>query len=94
HVLAYFGLGIIAFRGTSLKPLLSWPSRYLQALGIAALYGVTDEYHQSFVPGRRCELYDWMADVLGAAVALSLIAILQFYRRKGGKRVERRRQGI
>jgi len=34
---------------------------------IAALYGVTDEVHQHYVPGRAMSFYDWLADVSGAA---------------------------
>ena len=33
---------------------------------IAASYGVFDEVHQLFVPGRSGDLYDWFADVSGA----------------------------
>ena len=32
-------------------------------------YGATDEWHQSFVPGRSTELADWIADTAGAAGA-------------------------
>ncbi len=33
---------------------------------LAALYGVIDEIHQSFVPLRDASFWDWLADVLGA----------------------------
>ncbi|MCL6519176.1 MAG: VanZ family protein [Armatimonadetes bacterium] len=91
HILAYFGLGILVFRGSLLWPLLSWPGIYTQTFGIIALYGITDEFHQRFVPGRRCELYDWIADIFGAALAVILIAFIRSYRRNGGKRIERGR---
>lgn len=45
---------------------------YLAGLGpvaavfVTALYGVTDEIHQMFVPGRSPELLDLVADILGA----------------------------
>lgn len=40
----------------------------------AILYGASDEWHQSFVPGRDSNVADWMADGVGAlAVALFLI---------------------
>jgi len=29
-------------------------------------YGLSDEWHQSFVPGRDASLWDWCADSLGA----------------------------
>ena len=40
----------------------------LAASGIAAVYAATDEFHQMFVPGRACDVADWLVDV--SAVAL------------------------
>ena len=37
---------------------------------IVAAYGASDEWHQSFVPGRSTEFEDWIADTVGAAVAI------------------------
>ncbi|MBF0584235.1 MAG: VanZ family protein [Magnetococcales bacterium] len=34
----------------------------------AAGFGATDEWHQSFVPGRQADLWDWVADAVGAAL--------------------------
>lgn len=36
---------------------------------LAAGYGITDEFHQWFVPNRSVEWTDWIADALGAAMA-------------------------
>jgi hypothetical protein len=41
------------------------------AVLLVSLFGATDEWHQSFTPGRRVELADWVADTLGAAVAVA-----------------------
>jgi len=35
---------------------------------LCLLYGMTDEYHQSFVPGREASIGDIVADVTGAAL--------------------------
>lgn len=51
------------------------------AWAIAAAFGITDEFHQSFVPGRSIELADWLADATGAAVAVLLYARWPAYRR-------------
>ena len=32
----------------------------------AALYGASDEWHQSFVAGRDASFFDWLADLFGA----------------------------
>jgi len=46
-----------------------------------ALYGGLDEYRQSFTPGRSVEFDDWLADALGAAVAVVLYQGWPAYRR-------------
>ena len=47
----------------------------LFAIVIASLYGVTDEFHQHFTPGRVPDAADWALDTIGATVgALALVA--------------------
>lgn len=40
----------------------------LVAIVLASLYSVTDEFHQSFVPGREPSMADWLAGTAGAAL--------------------------
>jgi VanZ family protein len=40
---------------------------------ICSLYGVTDEFHQYFIPNRDCEFWDWLADFAGIIIMLLLI---------------------
>jgi VanZ family protein len=42
------------------------------ALLASSAYGVTDELHQHFVPGRDVTLGDLLADVIGAAAGASI----------------------
>jgi VanZ family protein len=51
------------------------------AVLIASAYGASDEWHQSFVPGRNSELADWVADTAGAALAVALYLWCAPYRR-------------
>ena len=44
------------------------------ACAIASAYGVFDEWHQSFVPGRYASLTDVMLDVAGAVLGIWLAA--------------------
>lgn len=39
----------------------------MMSIILGAIYGASDEFHQSFVPGRSVELLDWLADCLGVA---------------------------
>ncbi|MBL8008093.1 MAG: VanZ family protein [Ignavibacteria bacterium] len=43
------------------------------ALLFTALYGLTDEIHQYFVPARSCEIYDWFADIAGATIVYAVM---------------------
>ena len=47
------------------------------AFGLTVLYGVSDEIHQSFVPGRTASERDLAMDALGAFLGLSLALLAQ-----------------
>lgn len=44
------------------------PVRHAVLLVVGAAYGLTDEWHQMYVPGRTPEVADWVADVCGLLV--------------------------
>ena len=71
HMLIYAILSLLTFRalhqGQGLPP---WTSAVL-AVVVASLYGVTDELHQYFVPDRKTDVLDWLADTAGACAALA-----------------------
>jgi len=46
------------------------------AVSLAVMYGVSDEVHQSFVPGRTADAADVAADAWGAGVAASVAWII------------------
>jgi VanZ family protein len=56
---------------------------------VASAFGVTDEFHQSFVPGRSAELADWVADSAGAAVAVVVYVGWPAYQRLLNHRLAR-----
>ena len=39
----------------------------------STIYGVTDEGHQYFVPPRQTDVFDLMADAIGAAVSAGVL---------------------
>lgn len=47
------------------------------AVILVSLYGVTDELHQRFVPGRQPDLLDWVADTVGAAIFVTGVWFLR-----------------
>lgn len=68
HMVEYAGLGVLMTRALALGGRgLSASASVAAALGLGALYGLSDELHQAFVPHRGADLLDWLADVAGAA---------------------------
>ena len=51
------------------------------AVLLVSLFGVSDEWHQSFTPGRSVEFGDWLADTTGAALAVTLYGYWGWYHR-------------
>jgi len=67
HSTAYLGLAIVVVRavaGGLMRPVR--PGSAVAAILITVLYGVSDEIHQMFVPGRSAETSDLVADAIGA----------------------------
>ncbi len=68
-------LGAYAVLGALVAGALAGRLGAARAIGLAALiaaaYGVTDEWHQSYVPGRDADPADWAADAVGAIAGAS-----------------------
>ena len=78
HFAAYFILGgylAIAFSVQERVPLLR---KYfiIAAIFTATVYGLIDEIHQAFIPGRFYELLDWVADIIGATVGSIIVGFI------------------
>jgi VanZ family protein len=75
-----FGLLATAILRTPLLKAGRWPQMLLAAL-IASGFGAFDEFRQSFTPGRSVEFADWLADSLGAILAVLVYARWSGYRK-------------
>ena len=76
HFAVYGLLGTLACR-----PARTWRGAVL-AVVVTSAFGASDEWHQSFVPGRSAEVADWVADTAGAACAALLYVRWAWYRRQ------------
>lgn len=76
HTVAYLLLGAFALRAAhgGIHPLRLGPT--LVAFLLTVAYGVSDELHQLYVPGRVASVGDVIADALGAGLAILLMGFL------------------
>lgn len=72
HFGAYFMMAIFAWRSFRHSSLSEWNLALISFL-FCSVYGMSDEWHQSFVLGRTSSIGDWLADSFGAAVAISIL---------------------
>lgn len=66
HFGIYFVLGGLVMWTLRVTSLKGRHALWIMAAALAAIYGATDELHQSFVPGRSMDIFDWFMDALGA----------------------------
>jgi VanZ family protein len=79
HAVGYAGLGLLAlraFHGGFASPRVA-PTLF--AASTVILWGISDEFHQSFVPGRDASARDVIADAIGFAVAVGVMAAVTSY---------------
>ena len=78
HAIEYAGLGLLLCRllrrsGDSGDESVLTASKTALIIFLGAAYGVSDEYHQTFVPGRNGnDIGDLIADTLGTALGVLL----------------------
>ncbi len=78
HFIAYFALAILVNLTLMYqrKSLLLFNKAVMATIVICLLYGVIDELHQMYIPGRFAETMDWFADSLGAVSGVLLVKFL------------------
>lgn len=84
HAIEYGLLGFLVAHAAS----RTWPHRGLMrtmpfAVFVTVLFGLLDEIHQAFVPGRSSEVLDLVADFVGALSGALLSGVLRGARRFG-----------
>jgi hypothetical protein len=75
HFWVYGILGLVLFRALAggTRSGLTF-GRALLTIVLACIYGVSDEFHQSFVPGRTADVFDALADTVGAtAIVVAML---------------------
>jgi VanZ family protein len=72
HFSAYFVMSMFAWR--CLRHLgISSSLLAMASIVFCSLYGISDEWHQSFVEGRNSDSLDWLADTIGACIGMLVL---------------------
>ena len=85
HTFGYSVLGVLALRAFhgGFDHIRPQPTLYA---GLAViLWGISDEFHQSFVPGRDASAWDVLADTVGFVIAVLLFAALTLRSARDGR---------
>lgn len=80
-VVHFFVFGLLAtlvIRTRAVWRRVTW--RGWIAIAAVSAFGILDEFRQSFTPGRSVEVADWMADTLGACLAVCVYLFWGGYR--------------
>ena len=76
HTILYAGFGFVVYltlKHSSNSTLRNYA--FIAAIIIGTVYGASDEFHQSFVPGRSANIKDLYADIIGLILAQTIIFI-------------------
>ena len=74
HCTEYGMFGLFLYHSFTFRQPESWNTRSaVSAVVVAGLFSLTDEYHQSFVPGRTASIVDCGIDTFGALVGMLLL---------------------
>ncbi len=82
HGTVYAILGALCFRAIAMT--WTWPHRPAVAIAslLALLYGISDEIHQTFTPGRTPDWRDALADMIGGLAGALIFAAVTARPRK------------
>lgn len=74
HAVLYAGLaGVVSLGIRRSRPGARPSVQFIAPALFATVYGMTDEFHQSFVPGRHCDPWDMAANMTGALLIQILL---------------------
>ena len=69
HILIYMPFGFLWARAVgNTKPSISRGMLFVSLVLVSFLYGLSDEFHQSFVLGRNAGIDDVIADTIGGVI--------------------------
>lgn len=83
HFFEYFVLGVFGILTANTFNKYKFCTRVISAALFCVLYAVSDEIHQSFVPGRACRFTDVLIDSSGILTAIVIISLIMCNKKLG-----------
>jgi len=82
HLLIFGVFGFLVARSFFVltRPRWLWQNFWLFAILVGIVYGISDEFHQLFVPGRYSDVWDALADAIGTI--LGVVVFLVFFKKR------------
>lgn len=84
HVVEYSVLGMLLFWGIGFTASRSKAVTFLFLLSVGCAVAGLDEIFQSVIPGRRTDVFDWVADAVGVSLGVGLLV---FTARRGTREI-------
>jgi len=87
HLIAYGVLGATIFFAFRPSTRCSSPCKYMMfAVLVSLIYGILDEFHQSFIPGREVSAGDVLADLTGGIAGVLIHRYFDLRQCRGDRR--------
>ncbi len=91
HFSIYAYVGVLMMSFASTYQLLLWKKSTISVV-TGLLYAISDEYHQSFVPGRSAQWQDVLIDLTGVIVGSIIVLIcISIYKKNKYRKVTEQR---
>ncbi len=80
HFIIFFTLAALTHRAVRFQNRVPFAAKHhvFSTVLLVVLYGLVDEFHQYFVPGRNPSVLDLIADAIGALIYLALFFLVQW----------------
>lgn len=79
HITEYFLLTLLTAR---LLKVTKYKNKILLTFIYPFLFAVSDEFHQTFIPGRSGQITDIFVDSIGICIAVTFLIILKYFQKK------------
>ena len=77
HFVAYSAGAVILALCLRFSTAWSWKKIAIVSVVVVSIYGATDEFHQSFTPGRGPAVRDWAIDTVSGMLGVGVLLLVK-----------------